>query len=32
MWRDDVGATAAVLVLRDLIERAGAAAPAGDGA
>jgi hypothetical protein len=32
MWREDVCATAAVLVLRDLLERAGAAAPAGGGA
>ncbi len=32
MWREDVCATAAVLVLRHLVERAGAAAPAGGGA
>ncbi len=32
MWREDVDATAAVLVLRHLVERAGAAAPAGGAA
>ncbi len=32
MWCEDVCATAAVLVLRHLVERAGAAAPAGGGA
>ncbi len=32
MWREDVCATAAVLVLRDLLGRTGAVAPAGGGA
>jgi hypothetical protein len=32
MWREDVGVTEAVVILRDLVERAAAAAPAGAGA
>ncbi len=32
MWREDVGITEAVLMLRDLVEGAGTAAPAGGGA
>ncbi len=32
MWREDVDVTAAVLVLRDLLERAGVVAPSGGGA